>query len=289
MSFVYAIKQGEFTSILSDTKVTFNETGSLMWETETYNTITSYGLIKSVVIGNKCCIAFAGNNIALAHSLFATIYDQGEVSEEEIIDYALNIHRSANQDEIEFIICTADENDVTHIACIKNGELTRDNIVAWIGSPLAFRKFQELRVARSEKQGSSHIDVETLFDNALSSCKDDTVGGFPITIIYSPNEHGFFYTEKLYTVVERKQTVAGGECVKLSGTAEEGAYTACQHWSNKDVIIDVLQADLTILYTKKYRLTERDANNEETTHFLLPISCRTSTGQILYPHAKIQA
>lgn len=81
--------------------------------------------------------------------------------------------------------------------------------------------------------------------------------------------------------VSREQVVKPGEAIKLHGSAEEGAYTIYQHWSNEEVRLDIVQADLSILFTRKYRLDINDSTNPDTRYFLLPIPFRTSTGIVL--------
>ena len=268
MSFIYAERNNDHTLICSDTRITLDPLSRLRWGEQTYNAICAYGVIKSIIVCNECCISFAGNNIMLAHDLLEKITGVGEVSEEQLLEYALNIHVSAKPDDIEFIICTVDENRKTHIACIKNGEISIENQNAWIGSSKAFRKMQELRVQKTKKAKGIGLGTSGLFGRAMTECGDDTVGGFQIDTIYSPSENSFFYTEKLTMITGRDQLLQPGESIKFDGDAAEGAYTAYQHWSNEEVRIDLMQGDFSVLYTKKYRLEELD---EQTKFFLLPI------------------
>lgn len=278
MSFVYAEKDKYCTKIYSDTKVTFDEQSKLNWGENTRNAMGAYGIIKSIIVRDNCCISFAGNDIILAHKLLQEIVDWGKFSEDQLLDSALKIHLSAPPDDIEFIICTADD-DETHIACIKEGKLFRDCINAWIGSGIAFLKMQELRMR--ELSNGRHLNTGNLFDQMLLECKDESVGTFEILTIFSSIQHGFFYTERLQMASERKQTVQPGEILQFHGSAEEGAYTIYQHWSNEEVRLDIAQADLSILFTRKYRLDAFDSANPDTKYFLLPIPFRTSTGAVV--------
>ena len=85
----------------------------------------------------------------------------------------------------------------------------------------------------------------------------------------------------MITVYEREQKVNTGALVKIAGTAEEGAYTAHYCESNEDVIITIEQANITLYYTKKYRLQNEDVDNKYTKHFLLPIVIESDTGKII--------
>lgn len=283
MSFIFAEKDKCCTKIYSDTKVTFDEQSKLNWGVNTRNAMGEYGIIKTIIVRDNCCISFAGNDIRLAHKLFQEIIDLKNFSENQLLDRALNIHLSAQPDDIEFIICTADDNDETHIACIKDGEIRKNCISAWIGSRMAFLKLQELRM--HELSEGRQPNTGMLFSWALSECEDESVGTFEILTIFSSVEHSFYYTERFETMVCRNQIVKPGGTIRLYGGAEEGAYTIYQHWSNEEVRLDILQADLSILFTRKYRLDIFDSHNADTRYFLLPIPLRTSTETVLNTHA----
>lgn len=248
MSFVYAEKDKYCTKIYSDTKVTFDEQSKLNWGENTRNAMGAYGIIKSIIVRDNCCISFAGNDIRLVHKLLQEIIDLDEFSEDQLLDCALKIHLSAPLDDIEFIICTADDNNETHLTCIKEGKLTRNCINAWIGSGIAFSKMQELRTL--ELNEGKQPDTGVLFDRVLLECNDESVGIFEILTIFSSIEHSFFYTEKLQMILCREQIVLPGEAVKFHGSAEDGAYTIYQYWSNEEVRLDIAQADLSIWFTR---------------------------------------
>ena len=59
------------------------------------------------------------------------------------------------------------------------------------------------------------------------------------------------------------------------------AYTAHYCESNEDVIIIIEQANITLYYTKKYRIQNEDVDNKYTKHFLLPIVIESGTGKII--------
>lgn len=279
MSFIFAEKDRLSTTIYSDTKVTFDEQSKLNWGENTRRAMGAYGIIKTIIVRDNCCISFAGNDIRLAHKLLQEVIDFGVFSEDQLLESALKIHLSAPPNDIEFIICTANENDETHITCIKEGELNRNCINAWIGSKIAFRKLQELRMR--ELSEGRQPGTDRLFGQTLLECNDESVGIFEISTIFSPIQHSFFYTEKLQMTSDRDQIIRPGETLKLHGSAEEGAYTIYQHWSNEEVRLDIAQADLSILFTRKYRLDASDTMNPDTKYFLLPIPLRTSTGTVV--------
>lgn len=131
MSFIYAEKnyiqhldqRFPVTHIYSDTRLVIDEASSLNWNPSTLSAIKKYGIIKSIILGPRCCISFAGNNIAYAHQLLEQLHTWQSFTGKQLIDFAYQIHKSAPVDDIEFIICLADENDETHITCIKNNTI----------------------------------------------------------------------------------------------------------------------------------------------------------------------
>lgn len=286
MSFVYAEKnyiqfQNEkhpITHIYSDTKITLDEASSLNWKPYIYNAVKKYGIIKSIILNPRCCISFAGNNIAYAHKLLEQLYAWQSFTDDQLINLAYQIHKAAPVDDIEFIICLADEKDETRITCIKNNSIATDNLTAWIGSRKAFETMQKIRIEKNKESGEPGTRFSyQAFKRTLVECGDDSVGGFEIMIIYDRNEHSFFYAERAELSTERLQIVKPGEAIRINGIAEEGACTVHYHESSEDVLIDIEQADLSILYTRKMRV---DAD-ERSKYFLLPISIRTSTQRVI--------
>lgn len=125
MSFIFAEKSKSLTAIYSDTKVTFDERSKLNWGEKTRNAMGVYGIIKSIIVRDNCCVSFAGNDVRFVHELLQEVADLGEFSEDQLLDCAWKIHKSAPPDDIEFIICTADDNDETHITCISLIEIVQ--------------------------------------------------------------------------------------------------------------------------------------------------------------------
>lgn len=281
MSFVYAEKSQfmyndeviNTTRIYSDTKTTLIGAYKSNWSPKTISAINKYGFIKCINIYPKFSVSFAGNNTALAHKLLEWIYSKQKCTEREVIDKAFELHSSADKNDIEFILCYADDNNQTHIVCIKEGELYMDQSSAWIGSYNAFRKMQELR-----KLSDTSID---LFQKAVEECEDDSVGGFIICNSYFEREQKFLFPERFEAYIERTQTVQPGNNIILSGNAETGDCTIHFHESPNDVIIDFYQNNITIMYTNRYRYDQSDVDNTNTNHFLLPIVVETNTGKLL--------
>lgn len=281
MSFVYAEKsqftyENEIinsTKIYSETKTTLIGAYKSNWSPKTISAINKYGFIKCINVSPKFSVSFAGNNTALAHKLLEWIYSKQKCMEEQVIDKAFELHSSADKNDIEFILCYADDNNQTHIVCIKEGELYMDQPSAWIGSYKAFRKMQELR-----KSPDTSIE---LFQQAVEECKDDSVGGFIICNSYFEREQRFLFPERFETYTGRTQTLQSGDNIIFSSDAETGDYTIHFHESQNEVIIDFYQNNRSILYTNRYRYNQSDVDNTNTNRFLLPIIVETSTMKVL--------
>lgn len=284
MSFVYAVKSPiefdgqthQLAHIYSDTKISLFGAIKANWGDMTRRSVERYGLIKSIIISPTCCISFAGNNIALAHQLLETLHELKKFSEEELLHHAFKIHSEHDPDDVEFIICLANEDGETEIICIKEGNIERNCLIAWIGSYDAFKALQKYRFDNPALSNSYFY----AFTHALRHCGDETVGGFPIHVRFDEYTKEFEYAEGLVSVAERTQELLSGMQIKLGGTAAEGAYTAHYIASNEDVIIEFDQAHVTLLYTRKYRLQDEDTSNPHTKHFLLPIVVESDSGKV---------
>lgn len=265
------------TQIWGDTKLTpnFAAANKANWGIKTFNLILRYGIVKTVIVGPKCCISFAGNDISYAHKLLEYVYSANESTKDTICEKAFALHTEAPTDAVEFIICTADDDNDTSITCIKEGKMYSDCQMAWIGSPLAYKALMENRA--SSEHRISAIDI----DNALHACGDDSVGGFITRVMYDTNEKVFLYGERLESHVEREQIIGIGEAIDLFHTAEDGGFTVHFRESQTDVVIDFGQKDMSLVYTARYRICEEGSVNGHTKHFMLPLLIKTSTNQLI--------
>ena len=280
MSFIYAEKNPnseaddakQTVKIYSDTKTTLTGAVLANWNQREREAIRIYGFLKSVIIGPTCCISFAGNNTIYAQKHLKWIFEKRIVSDDEMVEEAMRLHKNANKDDIEFIICSSNSGQPV-ITCIKNGVVERDVSSAWIGSPYAFQKLQELRL--QDQQLSSYTSID-LFSRAIEECGDDSVGGFVIESLYNGKE--FVYPYRLESSVSKPQIVRPGESICLFDIAENGGYTAQFRESRQDVIIDFVQIDVSVIYTAKYRYKD-DIEDEFKKHLMLPFEFCTSTGR----------
>ena len=89
MSFVYAEKNRitindntiHTLAIYSDTKISFDNNAS-NWSEPTRRALKQYGLIKTLILNQTCCLSFAGNNIYYVYQLLNTLEGKKDFSEE---------------------------------------------------------------------------------------------------------------------------------------------------------------------------------------------------------------
>ena len=287
MSFIYANKEElkfgdeviKQLHICSDTKATFGNNYS-NWTEKTKKAIDIWGIIKTLIITPKCCISFAGNNIIHVHKLLSWLDDRRTVSVDEMCEKAYEIHKAAPDNDIEFIVCHIDSQDEHHITCIKNKKIEFDCVNAWIGSQKTFLLMQDYRM-KSFQDNPNVNDSTLLFRKAVKETTDPTVGGLFLIDVRTSLQNEFVYSEKMESVYNLPQTIQSGKAIVLFGSVSEGGYTVNYHESQEEVIIDIQQADLTVCFTKKYRLTQSDVDNHNLKYFLLPILYKTSTGKVL--------
>ena len=285
MSFIIAEKSAlivdgseiKRTQIWGDTKLTpnFAAPNKANWGSKTFELILRYGIVKTMIVGSKCCISFAGNDISYAHKLLEFVYSADLVTKDTICEKAYAIHTNAPENAVEFIICTADDDGDTSITCIKEGKMYSDCRIAWIGSAQAYKTLMD------NGDPFVHEISEPIIDNALRECGDDSVGGFITRVMYDYNAKEFLYGERLESHIERDQVVRVGEAINLFQTAEEGGFTAYFRESQTDVIIDFGQKDMSLVYTARYRIYEEGSVNEHTKHFMLPLLIETSTNRLI--------
>ena len=284
MSFVYAEKTNILfenipiitTQIFSDTKITMTDSMKSNWSTPQIANIEKFGFIKSMIICPTCCISFAGNELLYVTKLFDEIFNIGTLTEEQLIELAYNTHMSAKKDDIEFIICYADDENKTHIVCIKERHCYRDCQFAWIGSCATFDEMQRKRKMLNEK-----TSTDAIFQSAIDSGVDEFVGGFDISASYMEQENRFVYDNRMITHYPKEQLVLPGENVKIFCGSDEGGYTISYQETPDGLLIQLEQSDLTVLYSNKYRLTEEDIKNKNIKYFMLPMRIHRDTGRII--------
>lgn len=288
MSFVYAEKSAikigdEFHSVLNiygDTKVTtdVNSPNKSNWGTDTYELVKRYGVLKTMIIEPRCCIAFAGNDIKYAHELLEFIHNKNRFTDEELWEKAFEIHRSAPKDAVEFILCTIDDQEESHIVSVKNGTITYDCQRAWIGSPFVYQELTKLLdpVLPLYEQNALFEKVE----KAIMNSGDNSVGGFISHVRYDKYQGSFVYAYRLSMHEERMQPVAAGDAIIYHHSSEHGGFAYEIPENNQKFRLDFFQSDLSLVYTNKYRLID-SIYSEHIKHFMLPILCKTSTGTML--------
>ena len=290
MSFIYAPKvpyddfgqERENVQIFSETMITPRDTNGFQWGKRTLELVKRYGLVKSMILSPKCCFSFAGNDIQYANIFLDRLYKKSNCSAEELIDLAFSVHEEAGSDAIEFIICTADDEDRLTITCIKDDTVYQNCSVAWLGDKNVFEQLQRLRLTEEKEKISDAFKLA--IEKSQQPEKEDgrfSVGGFIVRVMYRFSEHRFVYPFHFESHYERDQTVTLGEAIQFYAPAEDGGYTATYRDSTKDFIIDLEQPNMTIAYTDRYRYAEPDSINSSTNHLMLPMLIQTDSGKFM--------
>ena len=141
-----------------------------------------------------------------------------------------------------------------HIVCIKNGKMECDCANAWIGSPKTFYELQRCRSEKMENNATNlHVTSADLFREAIRLTKDESVGkDIFIHTFVSSLTNEFVYAYRLESFSEAQRLIPPGSNIPIIGTTVEGAFSVEYEETAENVIINVLQADISILYTKKY-------------------------------------
>jgi len=274
MSFVYAEKTTIFNqetiTIHCDTKIGVFDDAKANFSVEEIDLVKKYGIVKISILGTSISVAFAGNKIFLAAKLFKQLCELKIFSVEEAIQKAYAIHSNAeNYSDIEFIICSADDNFL-RIDCIKDGIIMNDRPSAWLGSYDAFREFQRIRTEDPKKTPAEMTD--TAFQSVIQGCSDDSVGGLYISARYRPDLKCFWYLEKSAFFSDREQIVKPGEYVKFFLDPKDGGFSYHQVPCNlESLIVKIDQMEPMILYSRAHRTSELESNNKNLFGLMLPM------------------
>lgn len=288
MSFVYAEKSnssangGSYPSfaVYSDTRVLLSDPIKLHWSNEQAEAVAIYGMAKTIITSPECCISFAGNNILFVHELMDWFASNTPCTTDALVDAALRIHTSApDLDQVEFIICTVDDDGEVEISLIKDGAARRGCENAWIGSPDTFAEMQRIRIEALRDGNVAYGGSSRFFEAAIRSGVDDTVGGFSLEARFQSGS--FRYADRLHSEAERQKIVRLNETIPLFDTAENGGFTVVLSDWGGEPCLEFPQIGKAILYTRKYRMCQEDIDREELRHFLLPIICETHVGDIV--------
>ena len=276
MSFIYAEKyrdndsEHETVQIFCDTKITPNNYTSACLSNIGYDLVRKYGIVKSTICCPELCVSFAGNNILYASKLFKKLKDIGSFEAEEVSNYAFHLHLGAeSQNDIEFVIAYFSNDHHIHIDCVKNGKLEKDVTLAHIGSEDAFSAFQEARL-----QGNCDAVEQTdfAFRSVVDGCKDDSVGGRAIKVVYDHQYNSFIYQWSRSFCTSKPQTVAPGESIVFHTSASDGGYSyEVVHKDIENVLFSIDQMKPDILYSRRFRIDSKDADNPLLFGLMMPM------------------
>lgn len=278
MSFVFAEKYTHSESgkeniqVFCDTRIGLPDSAGAHFSEIEMDSIEKYGMIKSTIIALGFCISFAGNNIIYASTLFRRLAEKHIFYRSDVIDLAYSIHMQAeSEDEIEFIISCFEDGEF-HIDCIKNRNKYLDCTSAWIGSPIAFNYFQERRHKGVFNPCSLHTKTSSAFRQTVEGCGDNTVGGFPIEIMYFYGSNSFQFVQSAGFFTSKSQIVPLGEAIQFDLSVENGGYSyELLPYSIHDVILNIEQMEPAILYSTYIRRTQKETMNPNLFSLMLPL------------------
>ena len=275
MSFVYAEKvysetaEKESIRILCDTKIEMGRYSPAHFSAREYRLVSQYGIVKSTICNPQLCISFAGNNILYASKLFRELAGMESFELPDVSELALKVHQEAgSSNDIEFIIAYYSD-EQTHLDCVKNGVLYRDQIVSYIGSDVAFSEFQKARLSEG-RDAKKH--TQQAFRDVVSGCRDTSVGGRVLEVSYFFDDNTFMYTwERSYTT-GKDQIVKPGECINFCTSANDGGYSyEVIHQDIQNVFFNIDQMKPAILYSRQIRIDSSDKENPSLFGLMLPI------------------
>ena len=106
----------------------------------------------------------------------------------------------------------------------------------------------------------------------VSGCGDNTVGGFPIEILYFYDSNSFQFVQSKGYSITKTQTVYPGELVKFDLSVANGGYSyEMLPYSLHDVILNIEQMKPAILYSTHIRRTPEDSSNPYLFSLMLPL------------------
>ncbi len=275
MSFVFAEKykaswsETERLDIHCDTRIVKESISGAHFSAKQRSFIEQYGIVKSTIIAPEICISFAGNDILYATKLFRKLYDRHSFSRQDVVSLAYEIHQSAPNDAIEFIISSFEDGKL-QIDSIKEGGICEDCPSAWIGSQVAFSAFQEERLNTYPKGKPIHEYTYGAFSNVVAGCGDSSVGGFHIVVTYHSDNQTFCFQEskRLYAL---DQIVKLGEAAIFDTSRESGGYSCEIISPSIEYLLFVIdQMKPAILFSRQHRCAE-DSTNKSLFSLMLPI------------------
>ncbi len=275
MSFIYVykkydpIRKKDKIEIHSDTKINTTDCTFMNFSRAQLGVINQYGIVKSTIICPEICISYAGNNIFYASELFKRLSQKCCFERSDVIDIAYEIHMKAkSKDDIEFII-TSYENDVLRIDCIKEREKELDCPFAWIGSYNTYRSFRQKCI---EEDNTKARSIYNYFNDVINLTSDSSVGGFHMVAGFDYDSMSFQYIWNYQSIIERSHYVEAGESIRLYDDSANGGYTAeTIPYSISNVIVEIKQVMLGILFSREFRMEASDIENDQLFGLMLPM------------------
>lgn len=250
MSYIYAYKQKNTISILSDTKPTISSNDILRlqkrFNDEEYNNFIRYGFIKTVIYKSNITISSAGD-VEHFNEFLKILYNNNIEDVKEILSKAVDINFKYNGDT-DFIITT--ENEIYEIK--EKG--VKNVTYSWIGDDKAneeFEKFKENHVSKeSDRDENEKFAVYDAFKYLINNPEVDTVGGFTVKCTYEDNRYKFLGTAVWEFV--KPQILEPGQGIIFYSPKEDGGFSFVSRECSKYYCGYFGQIDKDLVYKSGY-------------------------------------
>ena len=151
----------------------------------------------------------------------------------------------------------------------KNGKLDKDVTLAHIGSEFAFDAFQETRL---QDNCDAVKQTDFAFRSVVDGCKDDSVGGRVVKVVYDHQYNSFVYQWSKFFCTSKPQTVALGKNIIFHTSASDGGYSyEVIHKDIENVLFSIDQMKPDILYSRRFRVDSKDVDNPLLFGLMMPM------------------
>lgn len=276
MSFIFAEKHydeslgRELCSLHCDTRIIPDPGSKTNFSKEQLEAVNKWGIVKCSILSPNLCIAFAGNNIKYAAELISKLFDLKRFELEEAIQIAFEIHSNTESvNDIEFIILAYEE-EMFKITSVREQTIIRDCQQCYIGSPDAYKFFRSI---------SSTKDISSAFEETVDGCKDRSVGGFHVSVIYGIEEQSFVYAYTRAFASFKHATVKQEAPIPFFLSAADGGFSyEIYDISLEEILLSIDQMEHKVLFTRNKRYCTEDIANKNLSGLMLPMEICCDNG-----------
>lgn len=236
MTIVIAKKFDDSITILSDTKVTYDEK-RVPLDRKSMRSSPMDGVLKTIILYSDVCISFAGDT-KIACNIIKEFKNQLDTNVDLKQNWSAQkcaelLHQQTlkHAADVEFILCVTNEGEADPKQFIYkiSKETSKDQIAdapsAWIGDVGAFGEFQKIFHPKREQEEEKSA-FSSAFHSLVQQDKIPGIGDFVITTTYD-KEYGFRYRTRFWsklTIEVPKDVKPNEEITMGTGTAAKGDY-----------------------------------------------------------------